>query len=388
MNTMDRYEKILYDLKESGNLRYFRDVKHDGSYIEYNGRRMINLSSNDYLGLSSNIELWREFMNRETEKGVFGGGTCSSRLLTGNHQAYRFLECKLAAAYGSEEALVLVSGYHANIGILPAVSGPKDLILADKLVHASIIDGVKLSSAQFLRYRHNDMKSLESMLEKNRKNYDRVFIVTESVFSMDGDLCDLDKLVEIKKKYDACLYVDEAHAVGVISGKGLGLCAEKDVLKEVDFMVGTFGKAYASQGAFVILSGTMKDFLINKMRPLIFSTALPPVSVNWTEFVFDRIAEMNDRRVHLKNISDRLRNGLREAGFETCGESSIIPIILRNNDKCVRFSDYLCSRGFFVLPIRPPTVPVGGERLRISLTAAVTDKNIEDFLSACKRFGT
>ncbi|MCC8088707.1 MAG: 8-amino-7-oxononanoate synthase [Rikenellaceae bacterium] len=384
---MDRYADALYKLKTEGSLRTLRNLVHDGAYVMHKGRRMLDLSSNDYLGIGSSNTLWHEFFDAESLRREFGGGACSSRLLTGNHSAYHSFEKKLARLYGSEDALVFVSGYHANIGILPALAGPKDLILADKLVHASIIDGIRLSNAKFLRYRHNDYNHLDSILEKYREDYDKVFIATESVFSMDGDKCDIPELVRIKNKYDTLLYIDEAHAIGTCSDAGLGVSHECGCAEDVDLLVGTFGKAVASQGAFVILSRIMKEYLVNTMRPLIFSTALPPLSVRWTEFVMDRISGMNERRKHLQNISGILRSKLIKAGFATCGDSNIVPIILGDNDKTIRLSDYLCGNGFFILPIHKPTVPAGSERLRISLTAAIEEQNINDLIEACKRFG-
>lgn len=383
----DRYTTYLDKLRSNDGLRRLRDVQHEGTNIRFDGHTMLNLSSNDYMGIGSDTTLWREFLDGESHRDDFGGSACSSRLLTGNHTAYMSLERKLSSLYGTEAALVFESGYHANIGILPAVSTSKDLILADKLVHASIIDGIRLSVAECVRFPHNDMERLEAILEKRRQDFDNVFIVTESVFSMDGDCADLKKLVELKRKYDAMLYVDEAHAVGVRGAQGLGLCEEVGVTGDVDFLVGTFGKAVASQGAFVATNGVMYEYLVNTMRPLIFSTALPPISVRWTEYVIDHLATMNDKRLYLRQTADILRDNLKTAGLETCGESNIVPLIVRDNTKAVKLSAYLCENGFFVLPIRTPTVPAGSERLRISLTAAVTREQIEKLSELCRHTG-
>ena len=384
---MKHYEIELEHLRQTDGLRTLRNVEIRGTEIVHDGRTMLNLSSNDYMGIGADAALWQAFLTEESQRNDFGGGSCSSRLLTGNHLAYDSLENKLAAWYGTESALVFDSGYHANIGILPALAGSKDLVLADKLVHASLIDGIRLSSAECIRFRHNDFEQLESILEKRRGEFEEVFIVTESMFSMDGDLPDLHKLVELKKKYDCLLYLDEAHALGVRGKGGLGLAEEKGILPDVDLLVGTFGKAVASQGAFVVCAAVLREYLVNTMRPLIFSTALPPVSVRWTEFVMERLIGLNDERKHLSGISARLRDSLASVGLKTAGEGHIVPLVVGNNTKAVRLSEYLQDNGFFVLPIRRPTVPAGSERLRFSLTAKITAKQIDRLIELCKVFG-
>lgn len=384
---MNRYTTYLDHLRRSDGLRRLRDVEIRGAQIACNGRTLLNLSSNDYMGISADTALWQAFLAEESARDDFGGGACSSRLLTGNHPAYTSLENKLAQWYGTESALVLDSGYHANIGILPALAGPKDLILADKLVHASLIDGIRLSQAECVRFRHNDLAQLESLLEKRRGDYEQVFIVTESVFSMDGDLADLPKLAALKKRYDCLLYVDEAHAVGVRGNRGLGLAEETATLPDIDLLVGTFGKAVASQGAFVVCNNVFREYLVNTMRPLIFSTALPPTSMRWTEFAMEYLLGQNNARKHLAGISARLRRGLAENGLKTAGENHIVPLITDDNTKAVRLSDYLQDNGFFVLPIRTPTVPAGSERLRFSLTTNILEEQIDQIIELCKAFG-
>ena len=338
------------------------------------------------MGFRADPVLWNEFLS-SADRNEFGGGSCSSRLLTGNHPAYASLEKRLAVLYGAESALVFDSGWHATGGLLPALTSSKDLILADKLVHASIIDGIRLSDAECIRYPHGNLERLETLLEKRREDYDNVFIVTESVFSMDGDCADLRRLAELKRKYGAFLYVDEAHAFGVRGKRGLGLAEEQGVIAEIDFLVGTFGKAAASQGAFAVTDDVFREYLVNTMRPLIFSTSLPPVSVRWTEFVVERLTGMESSRRHLERLGERLRERLTTAGLETAGKSQIVPLIVRDNRKAIALSEYLCENGFFVLPIRRPTVPPGGERLRISLTASLTEIQIETLSELCARIG-
>jgi 8-amino-7-oxononanoate synthase len=387
---MEKYKQHLNTLRQSGNLRQLRDITLHDERIEFQGKDMVNLSSNDYLGLGADQTLWQEFLKTEVqiENRFFPGSACSSRLLTGNHSAYQELEATLASLYQTEAALVFNSGYHANMGILPALAGSNDLILADKLVHASLIDGIRLSSAKCIRFPHNDLERLEKILAKERTAYEHVFIVTESVFSMDGDLADLAKLVEIKEKYNAFLYVDEAHALGVRGETGLGCIEEFGLLGKIDLLVGTFGKAIASQGAYVACNQVIKDYLVNTMRTFIFTTGLPPWSVKWTNFVMQQLAAMKNERAHLAEISRTLRDNLKAAGLETDGESHIVPVIIRDLSKTLQLSKYLCEQGFFVLPIRPPTVPAGTERLRISLTAAISKEHIQQLSETlCKHIG-
>ncbi len=372
----ERYINKLERIREAGNYRHLRSIQHNGFLIHDDGREMLNLSSNDYLGLSSNPRLIEEFRN-ETDIMALAYSAASSRLLSGNHEYYGMLEDDLADLYGKEAALVFNSGYHANIGILPALTSKRDLIIADKLVHASLIDGFGLSEAEMIRHRHLDYDQLRGILVQHREKYENVFIVTESIFSMDGDLADLQQLCEIKKEFDAFLYVDEAHAVGVRGTNGLGYCEEQACIDEIDFIVGTFGKAFASIGAFLVCDAIYKDFLVNTQRSLIFSTALPPVNVAWTRFVLNRMPDFYQLRMKLTDVSARLRESLVEQGFETKGCSHIVPMICGSNENSIELSELFRDNGFFVLPIRYPTVPKDQARIRFSLNAAIPEEDYE-----------
>ena len=266
MDTIYEMQQELQHLEEHNNLRRLPKMVHDGRHVIVNGARMLNLSSNDYLGLASDRSLREEFL-RTLTPDTFLPASSSSRLLTGNFTVYEELEAELAHLFGTEAALIFNSGYHANTGILPAVSDARTLILADKLVHASLIDGIRLSAAKCVRYRHNDLAQLERLLKEHHSAYRRIIIVTESIFSMDGDRADLQALAGLKRRYDnVLLYVDEAHAFGVRGKRGLGCAEESGCIRDIDFLVGTFGKAAASVGAYIVCRKTVREYLVNRMR--------------------------------------------------------------------------------------------------------------------------
>jgi 8-amino-7-oxononanoate synthase len=389
MNKEQRYIDRLNELSQTDSLRELKTVSHEREYVIYNGRKMVNLSSNDYLGVGTTGKLWKEFLqtNPFDLDGTFPGSACSSRLQTGNHEAYDQLETTFAHLFHYEACLIVCTGFNANLGIIPALATANDLIIADKLVHASLIDGFRLSGAKLIRFPHNGLDRLEAILTKERDQFENVFIVSESIFSMDGDASDMKCLVELKNKFNAFLYVDEAHSFGVKGENGLGCIEENGLLGQIDLLVGTFGKSMASQGAYLLCSQAIKDYLVNTMRPMIYTTGLPPWSVKWTQFVLEQLAHMKAERQHLAKISDLLRSNLIKLGYETAGESHIVPIILRDLKKTITLSEYLCENGFFVLPIRHPTVPKGTERLRISLNAAVSEQQVLQLIELCAQFG-
>ncbi len=375
------YAAELGRLEATGSLRALPQAESLGRWISRDGRRMLNLSSNDYLGLAAEQSLAEEFADSLHSTSSGGGwlplSSSSSRLLTGNHEAYGALEERLAAMYGRESALVLSSGYHMNSGVLPALCDRRTLILADKLVHASLIDGIRLCESRCIRFRHQDYAQVESILEKEAGAYERIFIVTESIFSMDGDLAPLQRLVEIKQKWPSVmLYVDEAHAVGVRGANGLGLAEECGCIGDIDLLCGTFGKALASVGAYVVCDRVIKEYLVNKMRTLIFTTALPPVNVAWSLFVMERLQQFGGRREHLDRISSEVRKAFALRGMQMPSGSHIIPMIIGSSADAVLRAEDMQRHGFYVLPIRPPTVPEGTSRLRFSLTAALEEEDI------------
>ncbi len=373
-NDYEYMRRTLERLAAEGNLRRIPRLTHDGRHVTAEGRRMLNLSSNDYLGLAADTDLRSEFLGTLTPE-TFIPSSSSSRLLTGNFPVHDELEAELARLYGREAALVTGCGYHANTGILPAVADADTLVLADKLVHASLIDGLKLGTARYLRYRHNDLNHLERMLHEYAPTRKRTLIVTESIFSMDGDEAPLGQLAALKRRYPGTLlYVDEAHAFGLRGKRGLGCAEEQGVIPDIDFLVGTFGKAAASEGAFVVCGRTARELLVNRMRPFIFTTALPPVSVAWTLFVLRRLVRMERRRKRLATLSDRVHQALHAREVPDLSSSHIIPILVGESSEAVLKAGALQRHGFYVLPVRPPTVPVGTSRLRLSLRADLTDE--------------
>jgi 8-amino-7-oxononanoate synthase len=365
--------KELDQLRDSETLRTLRRIeKGPGKRVRLNGRELLNCSSNDYLGLSTDLSLLQEFYREftpETALPLFSLGAASSRLLTGNHGAYDALEKMLAEKYQRPAALVMNSGYHANLGILSALAGPRDVIFSDRLNHASMLDGARLSEAKLIRYNHLDNDHLENQLKKFRGQFEKALIVTESIFSMDGDAADIKRLASLRDSYDCFLMVDEAHAVGVFGDSGLGWCEAQAAQAEVDLLLGTFGKAWASQGAFCVCDPVVRDYLVNKMRPFIFTTALPPVVVYWNLFILRQLDRWRDARIALLENAERLRQALRMAGLQTRGVSQIVPVLIGENGPTIRASQALIEQGLLLLPIRPPTVPANTSRLRISLTA-------------------
>jgi 8-amino-7-oxononanoate synthase len=378
---MDVFKQQLEKLSTQNQYRSIPDLVHQGRYIMRENRKMLNMSSNDYLGLASNENLRQSFLQQYGDN--FPSFTSSSsRLLTGNFPVYTDLEQLIAQCFQRESALLFNSGYHANLGILPALTTTKSLILADKLVHASMIDGIRLSQCEFFRYRHNDYEHLKSLLEKNARKFDRTFIVTESVFSMDGDVVDLNYLVQLKKQFpNTYLYVDEAHAIGVYGKNGLGIAERANVIADIDLLVGTFGKALASMGAYVVCDKILKECLINQMRPLIFSTALPPFNVAWTHFIFERLPQLSKERTHLEQLSAFLRQEVEHRTQIMPSQTCIVPYILGENEATLAKAKALQEQGYYCLPIRPPTVPKGTSRIRLSLTADMTMDEVKQFVA-------
>ena len=370
----ENYCTVLENLKENSHFRYIRDFEgKDEKYIYLNGKKLINLSSNNYLGFADNRGVTEEFLNYADCGYSFG--SASARLLTGTLPVYNELENLISEMFKKEKTLLFNSGYHANVGINSSIAGKGDVIFSDKLNHASIIDGMKLSEGKFFRYPHNNMEALEKLLIRERKNFKNAVIVSESVFSMDGDIADLNKLVELKKKYNCILILDEAHAFGVFGKYGLGVTETLGITDKVDLIVGTFGKAIGSMGAFVTGNSTLIDYLTNKARSFIFSTALPPINIAFSKWIIEyKLPHTFEKRVKML-----------ETGNKAGSSSHIIPVVIGGNKETVDTCDVLFHNGYFTLPIRPPTVPEGTSRLRLSLTTEINEKELFDAILLAKQ---
>lgn len=374
---MNRLEQELSNLDEKGLRRRlsFRDqLAH------------INFSSNDYLGLSVDPSVIHAAV-KAVEK--WGTGAGSSRLLAGSLSVHQELEESLANFLGKEAALVFGSGYHTNTGILPSLACSHDVIFFDHACHASLIDGVKLSQAQFYSFRHNDMGHLEKRLHTKRSHYDQAFIVTEGLFSMDGDFGPIEEICGLAKQWNALVVVDEAHSFGVYGEHGRGWAHERHVLSHIDIFVGTLSKTLGAQGGFVAAAKPVIDMLITKSRSFIYSTALAPSSAAAALAALKRLPDMERRRSFIKQQAHTLANELTKMGYRVMSNSIILPVWTGDIQMTKQLSDHLFTHGFFVPSIRPPTVAAGEGRVRLSMTyssvASGLDQLIEAFLSYGKR---
>ena len=356
--------------------RFLRSSRQTDCYISTDNRQYINLSSNDYLGIGHDKALVRDFIDSSRSESDFYFSSSSSRLLTGSYMCFEEFEQYIGSLY-NKKALYFNSGFDANSGVLQALGSADTLILADKKSHASIIDGMALSSGKTLRFKHNDVEHLKALIERYKDEYESIIIVTEALFSMDGDIAPLEKIAALKDVYDNIyIYVDEAHSFFVY-GQGLGLCYEKKVLSKIDFVLVTLGKGFGSAGAVLMCSDVCKDYLINTMRPFIFTTALPPVNILYSLFILKKSDIFAKRRDRLAQISTYIRSVIHSKGLNCPSNSHIIPIILGSNDNAIKAASLFEEHGFLAMPVRHPTVPVGQARLRLSLCSFLSDDDIE-----------
>jgi glycine C-acetyltransferase len=370
----------LQAIKQSSLYRRLRRVENDqGPTLVLDGREVINFSSNNYLGIANHPALAaaaKEAIDR------YGCGSGASRLISGNMTLHEELETKLATFKGTEAALVFNSGFQANTGILSTLAGEGDAIFSDALNHASIIDGCRLSRAKSIVYAHGDLDQLESALKLEVKA-GRKLIVTETIFSMDGDEAPLGGIVELAEKYGAMVMVDEAHATGIFGSTGAGIVAKLGLGERVAVQMGTLGKALGGFGAYVAGSRALRELLINRCRSFIFTTSLPPAIMAMAMVAIDLVQQEPERREALWNNCRILQAGLRELGFSSgSGESPILPLVIGDAGKCMQFSERLLEKGIFAQGIRPPTVPPGTSRLRVTLMATHTRSQIDRALKA------
>jgi 8-amino-7-oxononanoate synthase len=340
----------------------------------------IDLSSNDYLGLATDPR-----MKRAVQEGVNSAtriASTGSRLLSGHEEVWTVLEHDFARWVGTEAALYFTSGYAANVGLLSALLRPEDVVFSDSANHASLIDGIRLAKCRRVIFPHLNLTFLEEELRRNAALPGSRVIVLESIFSMEGDRAPLADLAALAERYAAELIVDEAHATGVRGPRGSGCVAEAGLSTRVLATVHTCGKALAAAGAFVCGSDHLRRFLINHARTFIFSTGLPPYFASQVAAGMSLAADAKSERARLCELSAFLRRGLRSNGFYIAGvDSQIVPVILGSSHVAVHFADYLRTRGFGVRPIRPPTVPPGSARLRLSVTANHSEDILADLLA-------
>ena len=342
----------------------------------------LNLSSNDYLGLAARPEFRRAVLDAVERAGSMG--STGSRLLSGTTREWTQIEPEFARFAGTETALYFGSGYAANVGLLSSLLKPGDLVFSDESNHASLIDGMRLSGARKIVYPHLDLEFLERALIENR-HADAKAIVTESVFSMEADMAPLEKLMDLGRKHGAELIVDEAHATGVLGPRGRGLAAHFGLEREALAVVHTCGKALASAGAFVCGGALLKDFLVNRARTFIFSTAAPPYLAGQIRAALEFVRDADAERAQLQRAGAALRTELADQGFRALGSANhIVPVLLGDNESALRAASRLQESGFAVKAIRPPTVQEGTARIRVSLTSSVTLVDVRRLVSALR----
>ena len=388
-------------LETSGRRRVLREVgltasgKSDSAgaslppgRVVVDGRELVNVSSNDYLGLSRHPQL----IERSARWGErWGAGSGASRLVSGNLEPFARVERKLARGKGTESALVFASGYQTNVSILPAlldsrVHGARPLVFADRLNHASLHTGCNAAGLRQIRYRHNDMGHLEALLKSKTSSADSApaFIISETVFSMDGDRSDIPALADLARRFDAFLYLDEAHATGVLGKDGFGLTADHP--GAANLVMGTFGKALGGFGAYAACSDTLRDYLVNRCGGVVYSTALPPTVLGAMDAALDLLPDLGEARAGLLRKAEELRAQWRGAGLD-CGASTtqIVPLIVGDDEAAMALSRSLEEEGFLAVAIRPPTVPEGMSRLRFALSAAHEEEDLARLAAAVIR---
>lgn len=378
-------EQKLEKLREEHLFRELKSVTEAlGEWVEIKGKRLLNLSSNNYLGIAGHPLLKTAAIQAVQQLGC---GATSARLIVGNYELYDQVEKDLARFKDTEAALIFNSGYTANLGIIPALVGRGDIIISDKINHASIIDGIRLSGAEFLRYKHTDMADLERCLKK-AEGYRRKLIITDSVFSMDGDLAPLPVIVELKEKYRAVLMIDEAHGSGIFGKNGRGLAEFYDVTDRVEITMGTLGKAFGCSGAYVAGRKVLIDYLRNKARSFIFTTGLPPSVLASVQAALQVVQQENWRREEVLAKATWVRNELIEAGFKLLNsQSQIIPILVGDNAATLEFSSRLFDVNILAMAVRPPTVPLNAARLRLTVMATHSNEELAGAVNHLKQIG-
>ncbi|NDV23758.1 8-amino-7-oxononanoate synthase [Desulfovibrio sp. JC022] len=374
-----RIEGELAELENSSLLRSVPDVDCGADKeLVFKHRKLLNLASNDYLGLANDEHLARAAVEAVEQ---YGCGSAASRLVTGNFKIYDELERELAAFKEQEDSMLFTSGYAANLAIMDSFATRRTIVFSDKLNHASILDGIRMSGARQVRYRHNDIGHLTKRMEA-AKDADSKILITDTIFSMDGDLAYLEEITDLCDFYDTMFVVDEAHAEGVF-GAGKGIAHERGLAKRIDLHMGAFSKGFGSLGGAVSGRKELISYLRNKGRSFVFTTALPPAVIGANLAALRLVATDPSRGEKLLRVSRELKVYLESCGFD-CGqsESQIIPVVLGDNEKALTAREKLIAKGLYTAAIRPPTVPEGTARLRLSLRADFTDIDLQKIKGA------
>jgi 8-amino-7-oxononanoate synthase len=376
---LDWIDRELARLSEAGLRRALEPLgPRQGAVVEVRGRTLVNLCSNDYLGLAGDERVRRAAAEAALAEGA---GSGASRLVAGDLPIHGRLEAALAGLHRAEAALLFNSGYHANAGVPPVLVGREDAVFSDELNHASIIDGALLSRAEIHRYRHGDAGELADLLARSTAR--RKLVITDAVFSMDGDAAPLQALADACDRHGAMLYVDEAHAVGVLGPTGAGLAEALGLKHRVDVEMGTLGKALGAFGAYVAGEARLRELLLTRARTFVFTTALPPAACGAALAALEVIRNEPARRDRLHALMAHLKGGLLARGFDVSRVvSPIFPVVLGSEARALAAAAGLRERGFYVRAIRPPTVPRGTSRLRVALTAGHQEAQLDAFLGA------
>ncbi|MBL0386150.1 8-amino-7-oxononanoate synthase [Tumebacillus sp. ITR2] len=382
------FKEELEEIREAGLYRRLRRMESASSrVVVVEGREMLMCASNNYLGLADD-PICKETAMEAIRR--FGTGSGGSRLTTGNTALHEHLERELAAFKGTEAALLFNTGYMANLAALTTLVGVGDLILSDRLNHASLIDGTRLSRADVQIYEHCDLADLEKKLAAARAGeHRRILIVTDGVFSMDGDIAPLPGICELAERYGADVMVDDAHATGVLGEKGAGTADHFGIQDRVAVQMGTLSKALGAEGGYIAGSKEMIDYLINRARPFVFSTAQSPAVIGAVLAALQIVQNEPDRRKHLLQRAARLRKELLLAGFNVLpSDTPILGVVIGAADEAVEFARELEAQGIYAPAIRPPTVPEGTSRIRLTLTASHTDADVERIVDALSKART
>jgi 8-amino-7-oxononanoate synthase len=377
------YEECL-QIKESGHYFFFRKIESpQDSEVIVDGRRLIMVGSNNYLGLTNHPRV-KEAAIKAIER--FGSGCAGSRFLNGNLEIHEELEMKLARFFRKEASLVFATGYQTNLGAISALVGRNDVAIIDKYNHASIIDGCRLSFGEVKKFRHNDMKDLERVLDGTKGK--GKLIIVDGVFSMEGDIADLPSIVELAKTYGARVMVDDAHAVGVLGNGGRGTTEHFQLEDQVDLIMGTYSKSLAGIGGFVAGSEEVVNFVKHVGRSMIFSASLAPSLVASVSAALDIIEEEPELRANLWKNTQKMLRGYKSLGFDTgASETPVIPIIIGDRIKVFEMCKLLFEHGIFVNPVISPAVPPGRELLRTSYMATHTEEQLDRILGAFEKAG-